>query len=86
LEEANLKFKLEKCEFAKREIKVLSHRVDAKGIKSDLGKVETILKQLRPTMITSFLETAGFFKKYIQDFDKIVTPLHYITSNKVSSC
>src|SRR6266540_3156136 len=89
LEEANLKLKLEKCEFAKREIKVLGHRVDAEGTKPDPGKVEAILKQPRPTTIIgvrAFLEAAGFFKKYIQDFDKIATPLHYITSNKVSSC
>ena len=52
LEEANLKLKLEKCEFAKREIKVLGHRVDAEGTRPDPGKVEAILKQPRPTTIT----------------------------------
>src|SRR6266540_5275950 len=89
LEEANLKLKLEKYEFAKREIKVLRHRVDAEGTRPDPGKVEAILKQPRPTTITemrAFLEAVGFFKKYIQDFGKIATPLHHITSNKVSSC
>src|SRR6266540_1388172 len=45
LEEANLKLKLEKCEFAKREIKVLEHRVDVKGTRPNFGKVEAILKQ-----------------------------------------
>src|SRR6266540_4301739 len=52
------------------------------------GKVEAILKQLRLMTITgvrAFLGAAGFFKKYIQDFSKIATPLHHITSNKVSS-
>src|SRR6266542_4113560 len=89
LEETNLKLKLEKCEFAKREIKVLEHRVDAEGTRPDPGKVEAILKQPRPTTITgmrAFLGAAGFFKKYIQDFGKIATPLHHITSNKISSC
>ena len=52
LEEANLKLKLEKCEFAKREIKVLGHQVNAKGTRPDSDKVEAILKQLRPTTIT----------------------------------
>ncbi len=68
LEEANLKLKLEKCEFAKREIKVLEHRVDVKGTRPNFGKVEAILKQLRPTTITgvrAFLGAADFFKKYI---------------------
>src|SRR6266496_1416024 len=89
LEEANLKLKLEKCEFAKREIKVLGHRVDAEGTRPDPGKVEAILKQPRLTTITevrAFLGAAGFFKKYIQDFGKIATPLYHITLNKVSSC
>jgi len=63
--------------------------VDAEEIRSDLGKVEAILKQPRPTTITgvrAFLGAVGFFKKYIQDFNKIVTFLHHIISNKVSSC
>jgi len=62
--------------------------VDTKEIRSDLDKVKTILKQPRLTTIIrvqAFLEAADFFKKYIQDFGKIVTPLHHITSNKVSS-
>ncbi len=80
---------MKKCEFAKREIKVLGHRIDAEGTRPDPSKVEAILKQPRPTTITGvrvFLEAAGFFKKYIQDFGKIATPLYHITSNKVSSC
>jgi len=59
-----------------------------KETRSDPGKVEAILKQPCPTMITrvrAFLEAAGFFKKYIQDFGKIITLLYYIILNKVSS-
>ena len=52
LEEANLKLKLEKYEFAKREIKVLGHQVDTEGTRSDPGKVEAILKQSRPITVT----------------------------------
>ena len=44
MEEANLKLKLEKCEFAKWEIKILRHWVDAKETRPDLGKVEAIFK------------------------------------------
>jgi len=89
LKEANLKLKLEKCEFAKREIKVLRHKVDAERIRPNPDKVEAIFKQLCLTTITrvkAFLGAVGFFKKYIQDFGKIITPLHYVTSNKVNSC
>ncbi len=67
----------------------LQIRVDAERTRPDPDKVEVILKQSRPNIITkvwAFLEAAGFFKKYIQDFRKIVTLLYHITSNKVSSC
>jgi len=63
--------------------------MDAKGIRPDLGKVEVIFKQPCSNTITevrAFLGAAGFFKKYIQDFSKIVILLHHITLNKVSSC
>ncbi len=86
LEEANLKLKLEKYEFAKWKIKVLRYRVDVEGIKPDLGKVEAILKQSRSIIITEvqvFLKAADFFKKYIQDFGKITTPLHHILQIKL---
>jgi len=89
LKEANLKFKLEKCKFAKQKIKILRYQVNAKEIRSNSGKVEIILKQSHSTTITGvrvFLEAANFFKKYIQDFSKIATLLHHVTSNKVSSC
>ncbi len=62
--------------------------MDAKGIRPDLGKVEVIFKQPCSNTITevrAFLGAAGFFKKYIQDFSKIVILLHHITLNKVSS-
>ncbi len=42
--------------------------MDAEGIRPDSDKVEAILKQPHPTMITgirAFLKAAGFFKKYI---------------------
>ena len=60
-----------------------------KGIRSDLGKIETILKQLYLTTIIeikAFLETTGFFKKYIKDFKKIVILLYHIILNKISNC
>ncbi len=88
LKEVNLKLKLKKYEFAKHKIKVFSYKIDAKGIRSDPDKVKAILKQSHPTTIIevkAFLKVAEFFKKYIKDFDKIATFLHYIISNKVSN-
>ena len=39
---AGLKIKVEKCKFAKFEIKLLGHRISAKGTIPDPGKVATI--------------------------------------------
>ena len=42
LKKVNLKLKLEKCEFAKYEIKVFSYWINAEDIRLDLNKVEVI--------------------------------------------
>jgi len=39
---AGLKIKVEKCKFAKSEIKLLGHQISAKGMISDPGKVTAI--------------------------------------------
>ncbi len=65
---ARLKIKVEKCEFAKSEIKLLGHRISEEGIISDLGKVVAIEALERPTTISKlrgFLGAVGFFRKYI---------------------
>ncbi len=62
--------------------------MDVEETKPDPDKIEVILKQPHLTTITgvrAFLRAVSFFKKYIQDFGKIATPLHHITLNKVSS-
>ncbi len=46
-----LKIKVEKCEFAKSEIKLLGHRISAEEIIPNLGKVAAIKALERPTII-----------------------------------
>ncbi len=63
-----LKIKVEKCEFAKSEIKLLEHRISAEGTIPDPGKVIAIEALERPTTISKlrgFLEAVGFFRKYV---------------------
>jgi len=65
---AGLKIKVEKCEFAKSEIKLLGYRISAEGTISDPGKVTAIEALERPTTISKlreFLRAVGFFRKYI---------------------
>ena len=68
LKQAELKIKVEKCEFAKSEIKLLGYRILVEGTIPDLGKVAAIEALKRPIMISKlrgFLGAVGFFRKYI---------------------
>ena len=86
---AGLKIKVEKCEFAKSEIKLLGYRISAEGTIPDLGKVTAIETLEWPTTISKlkgFLGAVGFFKKYIQGFGQIVKLLNDMTSIKFENC
>ncbi len=62
---------MEKCEFAKSEIKLLGYQILAKGMIPNLGKVAAIEALEWPTTISKlrgFLRAVDFFRKYIQGF------------------
>ncbi len=86
---AELKIKVEKCEFAKSEIKLLGHQISAAGMISDLEKVVAIEVLEWSTTIfklRGFLRAVGFFRKYIQGFRQIAKPLNEMTSSKFENC
>src|SRR6266498_4355934 len=74
LRQAGLKLKLEKCEFAKKQLKYLGFIVGEFEIKPDSEKVRAIVDQpalINQTQIRSFLGMIGFFKNHIQGFSTI---------------
>ena len=76
--QAELKLKLEKCEFAKKQLKYLGFIIGEFDIKSDLEKVRAIVDQqvsTNQTQIRSFLGMIGFFRNYIQGFSTIAAPM-----------
>ena len=76
---------MEKCEFAKSEIKLLGYQISAEGMISDPDKVAAIEALEQPTTISKFrgfLGAVGFFRKYIQGFGQIAKPLNDMTSIK----
>lgn len=74
-EKKNLMLNWEKCRFMVVEGIILGHLVSSRGIKVDRAEVELIEKLPPPTNIKdvrSFLEHAGFYRRFILDFSKIV--------------
>src|SRR6266542_3531569 len=83
------RIKVEKCEFAKSEIKLLGHRISEEGTISDPSKVIAIEALERSTTIIKlrgFLEAVGFFRKYIQGFGQIAKPLNDMTLSRFGNC
>ena len=77
-EETNLVLNWEKIHFMVQESIILRHRISAKGIEVDKTNIEAIEKLPPPSSIKgirSFLEHAGFYRRFIKDFSRIAKPL-----------
>ncbi|XP_038877283.1 uncharacterized mitochondrial protein AtMg00860-like [Benincasa hispida] len=78
-EETKLVLKKEKCHFMVKEGIVLGHKVSRNGLEVDKAKIEAIEKLPTPANVKalkSFLEHAGFSKRFVNDFFKIARPLN----------
>ncbi|KAI3762282.1 hypothetical protein L1987_52707 [Smallanthus sonchifolius] len=85
LRKEKLYAKFSKCAFWLREVQFLGHVINAEGILVDPSKIETVMKwnpPKTPTEIRSFLGLAGYYRRFIQDFSKIATPLTKLTKKE----
>ena len=60
----------------------LGHVVSKKGIFVDPKKIETVVVWERPTNVTkvkSFLGLAGYYRRFVEGFSMIVSPLLKLT-------
>jgi hypothetical protein len=84
LREHQLYAKFSKCAFSLEEIQFLGHVLSAKGIAVDPNKVKDILEWKSPTsmhQVRSFLGLAGYYRRFIPDFSKIVKPITRLLKN-----
>jgi hypothetical protein len=78
LRDHKLYAKLSKCEFWLKQVAFLGHVVSKGGISVDLSKVQDVLSWKAPMSVSdiqSFLELAGYYRRFIEGFSKISKPM-----------
>jgi transposase InsO family protein len=79
LANAGLKLKPSKCKFFKKRVLYLGHVVSEAGVEVDPEKTSALRKWPVPKNVAEvrrFLGFAGFYRRYIKDFSRIVKPMH----------
>ena len=86
LRDHQLYAKFSKYEFWLTEVRFLGHVVSASGVSVDPEKVEAVMSWERPKSvfkIRSFLGLAGYYRRFIEDFSRLATPMTRLTRKEV---
>ena len=87
LRQADLYAKPEKCQFSVQEVAFLGYLISPHGVRMDLKKVEAVTSWPTPQSqhdIQVFLEFANFYRKFINEYSCIVTPLMALLKKNVA--
>lgn len=78
----NLTLKLSKCEFFKTNIDYLGREVSKEGVRPGSKKISALVRMPIPQnvkQVRQFLGLAGYFRKYVPGFAKLIEPLTVLT-------
>ncbi|KAL0540096.1 hypothetical protein IC582_024325 [Cucumis melo] len=74
--------KFSKCEFWLKKVTFLGHVVSSEGVSVDPAKIEAVTNWPRPSTVSeiqSFLSLAGYYRRFVEDFSRIASPLTQLT-------
>jgi hypothetical protein len=80
----NLKLQTDKCEFLRKEVTYLGHRLTTQGLLPNSDKVKTVREFLVPTntrQLKGFLGLVGYYRRFITNFSKIAKSLTELRKN-----
>ncbi|GKC27938.1 putative reverse transcriptase domain-containing protein, partial [Tanacetum coccineum] len=86
LKKEELYAKFSKCEFWLSRVQSPGHVIDSEGIHVDPAKIESIkdwASTKTPTEICQFLGLAGYYRRFIEGFLKIVMPMKKLTQKSM---
>ena len=86
LSAANLKLQPDKCKFLRPEVAYLGHIIDKEAVRPDPKKIEAVKSfptPKNPENIKQFLGLAEYYRRFIDGFSKIATPLNQLLKKDV---
>ena len=86
MREADLRLKMEKCNFLKANLQYLGHIISGKGIEPVPEKLESIKEMPAPTSpkeVKQFLGLVGYYRKFVPRFADIARPLTTLTKKDI---